>query len=251
MRTLPCLLVALAAALVARPSRAAEGRLAVVPLDAPPELTFMGKSAADAFAKEAARGGGEVLAPSAVEARLGRDATLALVRCGDDARCLAGRAAALGVDRVVGGRLRKQGETYRVALVHADARTGALLGGLERQSPVASRRLQRDVAAAAGALLGGGEDASGVLEVVTVPAGALVTIDDVPMGTTPVSRPVKPGRHKVHVAQTGYADAEPVWIEVPASGTVKHHPRMYEIPARDRPNQSASEGGGTKVRIVK
>ena len=84
-----------------------------------------------------------------------------------------------------------------------------------------------------------------------VPLGALVTIDDVPVGTTPLSRPVKPGKHKVHVAQAGYADAAPVWVEVPPNGAVEHRPRLYEIPARDRPNRSASEGTGTNVQIVK
>lgn len=250
MRTLAPLLAAAAAALVG-PARAAEGRLAVVSLDAPPELLYMGKSAADAFAKEAAKGGAEVVPPSRVEERLGRAAALALVRCGDDARCLAARATSLGVDRVVGGSLRKRGESYRVALVLADARSGARLAALEREVPVASRRLQRDVAAAAPALLGGAEDALGVLEIVTVPPGALVTIDEVPVGATPLRRPVKPGRHKVHVAQTGYADAAPVWIEVGANAIVKHQPRLYAIPARDRPNRSDSEGAGTDVHIFK
>lgn len=251
MRTLPTLLAAAAAALAAGPSRAAEGRLAVVSLDAPPELTFMGKSAAEAFAKEAAKGGAEVLPPSKVEERLGRAATLEIVRCGDDARCLAARAAPLGVDRLVGGFVRKHGETYRVSLVHADAKTGARLGGVEREIPVASRRLQRDVAAAAPALLGGERDAHGVIEVVTLPPGALVTIDDVPVGTTPLSRTVKPGKHKVQVAQTGYADGAPTWVEVAAEEVVQHRPRLYEIPARDRPNRSATEGTGTRVQILK
>lgn len=243
--------LAAAAALAAGEARAGEGRLAVVSLEAPPDLQFMGKSASEALAKEAAKGGGEVLAPSAVEAKLGRAATLDLVRCGDDARCLAQRAAPLGVDRVVGGWLRKQGETYRVSLVHADARTGARLGGVERDVPVASRRLQRDVAAAAPSLLGGQPDAPGVLKIITAPPGAFVTIDDVPVGTTPLERPVRPGKHKVQVAQTGYADAAPVWVEVPSNGAVEHRPRLYEIPARDRPNRSASEGTGTSVQIMK
>jgi hypothetical protein len=249
MRTLLAPLAALLAA--AGSAHAAEGRLAVVALDAPPELVFMGKSAAEAFAAAAAKGGEDVLGPAAVEAKLGRAATQELVRCGDDAGCLAARGARLGVARVVGGFLRRRGEAYRVGLVHADAASGARLGAVEREIPVASRRLQRDVAAAAPTLLGGAEDAVGILEVVTAPAGALVTVDDVPVGTTPLTRPVRPGKHKVHVSQTGYADAAPAWVDVPANGTVTHRPRLYEIPARDRPNRSASEGSGTNVSIVK
>jgi hypothetical protein len=247
MRTLLALTAALAAA---APARAADVRIAVVALDAPPELTFVGKSTAEAFAKAAEKAGGyEVMEPSKVEASLGRDATLALVRCGDDASCLAARARRLGVERVVGGWLRRRGESYRVALVHADAKTGERLGGMEREIPVASRRLQKDVAAAAPALLAGEKDATGVLRVVTDAPGALVSIDDADAGTTPVARVVKPGKHKVKVSGAGFQDAAPVWVEVPANGIVEHRPRLYQIPARDRPNQSATEGSGTKVDV--
>jgi hypothetical protein len=249
MRALLALTAALAAA---APARAADVKLAVVALDAPPELTFMGKSAAEAFAKEARRAGGwDVMEPSKVEAALGRDATLELVRCGDDAKCLSDRGRKLGVARVVGGWLRRKGESYRVALVHADAATGDRLGGMEREIPVASRRLQKDVAAAAPALLAGEKDATGVLKVVTQAPGALVTIDDADAGTTPLSRVVKPGKHKVKVSGAGFQDAAPVWVEVPANGIVEHRPRLYQIPARDRPNPSASEGSGTQVRVTR
>ncbi len=248
MRELSCLL---AAALAGAPAAASEGRLAVVSLESPPELLFTGKSAAEAFAAEAARRGFEVIPPSKVEERLGRAATQELVRCADDPRCLSAKAAALGVDGVVGGWLRKRGEIYRVALVHADARTGERLGAIQREIPVASRRLQKDLALAAPLLLGGQGDAKGVLSILTTPPGALVTVDDVPVGTTPLTQSVRPGRHKVQVAATGYADAAPVWLDVPANARVEHHPRLYEIPARDRPNMSSTEGSGTKVRITR
>jgi hypothetical protein len=248
MPSLPWLL---AAALAAGPAAGAPAgaRLAVVPLESPPELTFTGKSAADAFAAEAAKRGFEVLSPAQVEEKLGREATLALVRCADDPRCLSARASRLGVDRVVCGWLRKRGEAYRLALVHADARTGEALGRMERDVPVASRRLNKEIALAAPLLLRGQGDAKGVLSIVTTPPGALVTVDDVPVGTTPLSREVMPGRHKVQVAATGYFEAAPIWVDVPANSLVEHRPRLYEIPARDRPNQSATEGSGTRVKI--
>lgn len=242
MPALTCLLAALATA-------APEGRVAVVPLESPPELTFTGKSAADALAAEASRRGFLVVTPAQVEEKLGRAGTLALVRCADDPRCLAAKAAPLGVDRVVCGWLRKRGETYRIALVHADARTGQRLGAIERDVPIASRRLNKEIALAAPLLLAGQSDAKGVLSIVTTPAGALVTVDDVPVGTTPVQRELKPGRHKVQVAATGYFDAAPAWVDVPANAIVEHKPRLYEIPARDRPNSSPTEGSGTRVRI--
>lgn len=235
----------------AAPARGAGRLLAVASLDAPPDLLFMGKSTAEAFAREAAKEGLEVLGPSAVEQKLGRAAAQDLVRCADDAKCLSEKAAPLGVDLVVGGWLRRKDGVYRVALVHADAKTGARLGGMEREIPIASRRLQRDVAASAPALLGGGQDASGVLKVVTDVPGAAVLVDGVAVGTSPVTRKVRPGRHEVRVSQPGHQDAAPVWVEVPAEGTVEHRPRLYPIPARDRPNRAAREAGGTRVELVK
>ena len=250
MLALPTLL-ALALATDPPAVAAAETRLAVAPLESPPELTFMGKSAAEAFAAEAAKRGLRVTTPAQVEEKLGRAATLALVACADDPRCLAAKATSLGVDRVVCGWLRKRGDAYKLALVLADAASGARLGWVEREVPVASRRLNKEVALAAPLLLGGQGDAKGVLSVVTTPAGALVTVDDVPIGQTPLSHEVRPGRHKVQVAVTGYADAAPVWVDVPANAIVEHRPRLYEIPARDRPNASATEGSGTQVTKVK
>lgn len=243
----------LAAALAVGPAAAAaaQASLAVVPLESSPELTFTGKSAAEAFAAEAAKRGFDVMGPAKVEEKLGRAATLALVRCADDPKCLSAKGAALGVDRLVCGWLRKRGEAYRISLVHADARTGARLGGVERDVPIASRRLNREIALAAPLLLEGQGDAKGILSVVTTPPGALVTVDDVPVGTTPLHQELRPGRHKVQVAATGYFDTAPVWVDVPANSIVEHRPRLYEIPARDRPNASPTEGSGARVRITR
>jgi hypothetical protein len=250
MRPLPGW-IAVALALAAVPARAGPPRLAIVTLDAPRELQFTGRSLAEAFAKEAARAGFEVVGPGTTEQRLGPVAHAELVRCGDDGPCLAERGAKLGVDRIVAGRLRKRGAAYRVALVHADARTGERLGGLEREIPVASRRLHRDVVAAAPGLLAGAGDATGILRVTTDVPGAQVAVDGVVVGRTPVAHAVRPGKHEVKVALDGYADAEPIWVDVPASAIVEHRPRIYRIPARERPNASPTEGHGTAVQLVK
>ncbi len=240
-----------ALALAAGPAHAGAPRLAVVTLDAPPELQFTGKSAAEAFAREAVAAGFEVVGPDAVQQQLGRAGHAALVACADDAKCLAQRGAKLDVERIVGGSLRKRGTSYRVALVHADAKTGARLGGLEREIPIATRRLQKDVASAAPVLLAGPQDATGVLKVSTDVPGADVAVDDVPAGKTPLARAVKPGKHKVKVSRDGWADAEPSWVDVPANEIVEHRPRLYPIPARERPNPSPTAGHGTAVQVLK
>jgi hypothetical protein len=244
-------IAAAAAALAAASARAGAPRLAVVTLDAPPQLQFTGKSVAEAFARQASAAGFEVLGPAAVEEKLGRAAHAELVRCGLEPRCLATKGAKLGVDRIVGGRLAQRAGSYRVALVQADAATGARLGAIERDIPVASRSLQKDVAAAAPTLLAGGQDATGVVEVVTDVPGAEVAIDDVHAGKTPLRREVRPGKHKVKVSREGFAEVEPSWLDVKAGETVAHRPRLFEIPARDRPNASTSAGHGTAVQVVK
>jgi hypothetical protein len=251
MRSLPCSLIA-ALLVAAGPALAATPRVAVVTLDSPPQLANIGRSCADAFAKKAATTSGwEVVGPAELDRQLGPAGHKALASCGDDSHCLAERGARLGVDRIVGGTLTQRGASYRVALVHADAKTGKRLGGIEREIPVAQRRLQKDVADAAPDLLKGGDEPTGVLRVVTEVAGAEVTVDDAPAGRSPVARVVKPGRHKVRVEMAGYADAEPAWVDVPAGGIVEHRARLYLIPARERPNASPTEGHGTAVRVVK
>lgn len=245
MRTLALLAALLACAGAAR---ADSPRLAVVSLEAPPELTFTGKSVAQAVAAEARRSGAfDVLGPDALEQRLGRAGTAALVSCGADAPCLARAGARLGVDRVVGGRLAKSGDRYEVQLVHVDVATGERLGVLAREVPVASRTLRQVVLAAAPALLAGRADAPGVLRVLSEVAEARVAIDDEPAGTTPLTRSVRPGRHKVQVTKDGYALGDPVWIDVPAGRTVVHAPRLFELPARDR----GAGPGATHVEILR
>lgn len=250
MRSLPCSLLA-ALVVAAGPARAATPRVAVVALEAPPQLANVARSVAQAFATKAAASGWEVLGPAEVERKLGAAGFRDLARCGDDGRCLAERGARLGVDGIVGGTLAQRGDSYRVALVHADARSGKRLGGLEREIPVASRRLQRDVADAAPDVLKGGDEPTGVLRVVTEVPGATVTVDGAPAGRSPVARVVKPGRHQVEVVMDGYADPEPAWVDVPAGGIVEHRARLYRIPGRERPNVSPTEGHGTAVRVVR
>jgi hypothetical protein len=250
MRKLPRLPVLVAVTLaVTGVARAGDQSVAVVALEAPRELIFTGKSVSDAVAKDlAAAGGYAVMGPVKVEEKLGREGSLALTKCADEASCVGEKGRKLGVDRIVSGWLARKGNAYRIALVSVDGRTGARLAGVEREIPVASRRLQRDAAAAARSLLGGKPDATGLVEIVTDVPGALVTVDDVPVGTTPVSYAVKPGKHKVQVTRTGWAETEPSWVEVPANGVVTHRPRIFELPARDRPNDP---GEGTKVQVTR
>jgi hypothetical protein len=55
----------------------------------------------------------------------------------------------------------------------------------------------------------------------------------------------------VKVSAAGFQEAAPIWVEVPANGSVEHRPRLYVVPARDRPNATSGEGSGTRVDISK
>lgn len=231
MRSIVCLL-----GIVAFGSAAASGprSLAVVPLDAPRELTFTGKRLAEAIADEARRGGAfEVMGPEGVEARLGPGGSAAIVRCADDARCLAEHAARLGVERVIAGWLQPSGERYAVTVTHVDVARGVSLASFRREVPIASGRLQADVRALAGGLLVGSADRGGTLRVDASAPGAEVVLDGAPAGTTPLTRAVAAGRHEVRVSKPGFVEAAPVWIDVPPGGEAAHVQRLHAIPARE------------------
>lgn len=217
------------------PVPAARLRVAVISLRAPPQLTFTGKSAAQAMASEARLAPGfEVLGPDEVERKLGRAGMLGLVECGEAPRCLSERSKPLGVDRVVGGALSQTEESYQVLVVHVDARTARVLSTFEREVPIASRRLAAEVAGATPALLRGESGRRGVLEVVSDPPGAEVEIDGESAGRTPVRREMLPGKHSVRVTRSGYQVQEPAWVEVGPGRVTQHQARLFPLPGSSR-----------------
>jgi hypothetical protein len=139
------------------------------------------------------------------------------------------------VDRVIAGWIQKTRDVYRIVMVHVDVKTGAKLGRLDREIPIASRRLRVDVAAAAPELVRAEDESTGILKVVTDVPGADVTLDGQPAGQTPFARKLKPGKHKVQVSRPGYQLQEAAWVEIPAAKEVTHKARLYPIPARVQP----------------
>ncbi len=236
MSILLSLLIAAAPAPAAPPpAPAARLRVAVISLRAPPQLTFTGKSAAQAIASEAQRTPGfEVLGPDDVEKKLGRAGMLGLVECGEAPQCLSERSKPLGVDRVVGGALSQTPESYQVLVVHVDARTARVFSSFEREVPIASRRLAAEMAGATTSLLRGESGRRGVLEVVSDPPGAEVEIDGEAAGRTPVRREMMPGKHQVRVTRSGYQVQEPTWVEVAPGRVTQHQARLFPVPGSSR-----------------
>lgn len=210
-------------------------QVAVVPLDAPNDLALLGRSLAEAIAQEAAKTAGlQVVGPAAVLEKLGTDGAARIVQCGDSPACLDGASSALGVQRVVGGRLDRVGANYRFSLVFADVKTGAAIARVTRDVPIASRRLRSDVIAAAGPLLRGEAAVTGTLALQTEDPGAEVRIDDKVAGKTPFEAKLPVGKHKVEVTQRGKVRVEPFWVEVPANGRAEQRVRLYDIPVAER-----------------
>ncbi len=229
MRTL-LLAAALAAAL---PARAGEPLLVVAALKAPPHLTFTGKNAGEAIAREARQTRAfDVMGPDEIERTHGRAAAQRLHDCADDVHCLVDVARALRADRAVAGWLRQTESTYKVGVVHVDVAKGQAIASFTREVPIASRRLLAEVAAAAPALLRGEKDAPGTLVISSNVQGAEVTVGGAPRGKTPVTLELRPGRYQVEVSKQGHVRQDPHWVEVRAGEATRDEVKLYPVPKR-------------------
>jgi len=223
------------AAAEAKAAPAGPPRLAVVPLDAPTELALLGRSLAEAVAQEAAKSGWlQVVSPAEVLAKLGPDGTAQAAQCGDSVACYVGPALRLGVDRIVGGWIDRNGNNYRFGLVNVDVKSSTAVARATREVPIASRRIRSDVVAAAGPLLRGEAAGSGTLAVITEVAGADVRIDDQAAGRTPLEARLTAGKHKVEVSQRGKVRVEPFWVDVPVGGRAEQRVRLFDIPVAEK-----------------
>ncbi|BDG09913.1 hypothetical protein [Anaeromyxobacter paludicola] len=153
--TTPALLAA--ALLLGAAPDPASPPLGVAPFGAAPQLSFSARRAAEEVARALASDGVAVLGPDRAEARLGRERTELLAACGADAHCLAGAAAPLGVERVLGGELQQGEGRYRARLVLVRVKDERVLGSVERDLPLGTKRLQAELAEVARRLLRGGE----------------------------------------------------------------------------------------------
>ena len=232
MRT-PLLAAAVAAVCASPPALAAEPLLVVAALKAPPNLTFTGKNAGEAVAREARQTRRfDVMGPEEVERTHGRSAAQKLQACADDVKCLAEVARALGAERAVGGWLSQTESTYKVGVVHVDAKKGVALASFTREVPIASRRLLAEVAGATPALLRGEKDAPGKLEVTCNVQGAEVAVGGEPRGKTPVTLELRPGRYQVEVSKAGHIRQDPHWVEVKAGEATRDEVKLYPVPKR-------------------
>lgn len=173
--------------------------------------------------------GVKVISPEELESFLGPKGTLALKQCGPTPACLAERLSDLPVNRVVVGTLGRDQSHYLVHFWLISLTPAATVAELDRSILIASRRLQSDVAAALPALLRGEQEVKGTLVLDSSVPGAAVSLDGEPLGQTPVTRLLKPGKHEVRVSHPGYYAVERL-VTVEAGKTTQEVVRLVGVP---------------------
>jgi hypothetical protein len=217
-------------ALFVTSAAAAEGQgLGVVEVSAPPTMQGLATQMTQQVVDAAKAQGLRVVPPEEIETFLGPKNTLALKQCGASAACLSSRLAEVPVSRAVVGTLGRDQTHYLVHLWLISLAPPATVAEVDRAILIASRRLQADVAAALPALLRGEQEAKGTLVLAASVPNADVTLDGEPLGQTPLTRVLKPGKHELRVSHLGFYAVERL-VTVEPGQTTHDMVRLVAIP---------------------
>jgi hypothetical protein len=221
--------LSLAAVLLA--AAPAQEKLAIVDVDALPQMMGLGSQVTQTVVKEAQAQKKKVLTPEDVRKALGNKGYDDLVKCGDKISCVASLASVLGVERIVLGSLGRDERNYLVKLWLFDLNKMALVADVDRSILIASRRFQRDVAEAVPPFLKGQREAKGTLVITATAKNCRVTINGDPAGIAPVTVTLKPGRYEVKVERKAYLSVVRL-VDVEANQTRTEEVRMLVIPGQ-------------------
>lgn len=223
------MLPALPTALVLLAAGAAGNRLAVLELDAPPNMIGLAAQVTQAVVVEAQAQHKKVLGPDELRAQLGNKGYEELAKCRDSAACATLALKPLGVDQVVLGSLGRDERNYLVRLWLVDAGTAAVVADVDRAILIASRRFQRDVEQAVGPFLRGQREPRGTLVLKTTAAKATVSVNGELKGQTPLTLQLKPGRYEVKVEKKAYLPVTRL-VDVEANQTRTEELRLLRVP---------------------
>jgi PEGA domain len=230
--------------------------LAIIEVSAPPNMQGLASQMTHQVLDAAKAQGLTVVPPADIEAFLGTKDTLALKQCGPTPGCISALLAAVPVNRAVVGTLSRDQTHYLVHLWLVSLTPPGTVAELDRAILIASRRLQADVAAALPALLRGEQEATGTLVLESSVPQADVTLDGEPAGKTPLSRPLKPGKHEIRVSHAGFYSVERL-VTVDPGQTTHDTIRLVAIPGVEplaltpqQPSSGGAASGGFRVPVA-
>jgi len=245
-----------ALALIVTPASAAPRKgLAVVEVSAPSNMQGLAAQLTRQVLDAAQAQGLRVVPPEELETFLGPKDTPALKQCGPSPSCLSALLSAIPVSRVVVGTLSRDQSHYLVHFWLISLAPAQTVAEFDRAILIASRRLQTDVAAALPALLRGEQEVTGKLVLDSTVPNAEATLDGEPLGVTPLTRTLKPGKHEIHVSHPGYYPVDRL-VTVEAAKTTHEVVRLVAMPGTEAPalppvaTSSAAPSGGFRVPVA-
>jgi hypothetical protein len=203
LAALGALLVVVVLAAAARPARAAE-KLAVLVIGTTEKDAELADNLTELIiARVAQRGGTEIAGKEEFRARLGVENERRAQACLDDIGCLGRAAVWLGVRRIVVGSVGVHGKQFLFNLTLDNVETGRPENRVFRLVEGGIEHLIREVQEGTDELFRAKVE-PGKIQVVSVPAGARVSIDNAYLGMTPlISGTLLAGRHRVRVEADG------------------------------------------------
>ena len=235
----------LALALLSLPVAAAPSgrRLAVVDLATPPTMVGLGFQLTQVVVDAAREQGYQLLQPGDLRKALGEDRYRELMGCGAVPACAGAKLAGFFTpDRAVLGTLRRDEKNYLVQLWLLDLKGGKVIAEVDRAILIASRRLVQDVTDAVPPLLRGEGERFGKLTITSPVKGAEVMLNGEPLGRTPVSTQLKPGRYEIQVTKKNHMAVQRL-VDVNAGQTTVEEVRLILLPGmRAEPEAVASAG---------
>ncbi|MGO8969255.1 MAG: PEGA domain-containing protein [Myxococcaceae bacterium] len=206
--------------------------LAVVEMSAPSSMQGLAAQLTRQVLDAAQAQRMKVVTPDELETFLGPKDVAALKQCGPAAGCLSALLANLPVNRVVVGTLARDQSHYLVHFWLISLTPPTTVAEVDRAILIASRRLQPDVAAALPALLRGEQEAKGTLVLDSTVTEATASLDGEPLGRTPLTRLLKPGKHEVHISHPGYYPVDRL-VTVEAGQTTHEVVRLVAVPGTE------------------
>lgn len=207
------------------------GSLAVLELASPPTMGGMAAQIRQTVERSAQDRGFSVVSEHTQRERLGLEGLAKLQACQQKQECMAPQWAALGNRYAVTGSLNQEEGSYRLKLFLWDLTQESPVAQVNHTSLIAGQLLQPEVKLLTEALLRGEPSPTGQVQVKSTVPGAEVMVDGTPVGRTPLTVSLPPGKRVVTVKKDRYLEVERL-ITVKANQTVAHELPLLPSPTK-------------------